>query len=76
MSKMTCHVYNSLGDVRLKTFIGEPECGVDFCDQCGDCLYCHGDEMGSNQCEWGHSWVKYEDEPSVKSPTPQRQPRQ
>jgi len=37
----------------------EPECGVDFCDHCGDCLHCYG----GDPCPDGtHSWIVYEDE--------------
>ena len=40
---------------------GEPECGKDFCDQCGDCLHCYG---GDPCCPAGenlgdHFWVIY-----------------
>ena len=38
----------------------EPECGVDFCDRCGDCLACYGDDT----CRHGgqHRWVIYTDD--------------
>ena len=32
--------------------MGEPECGVDFCDVCGDCLACY-------DCPCS-SWVIYD----------------
>jgi hypothetical protein len=41
----------------------DPECGVDFCDDCGDCLSCYeGDDCGGveGRC---HAWVVYEEEP-------------
>lgn len=35
----------------------EPVCGEDFCDRCGDCLACYGeDECFSKK---GHLWIKY-----------------
>lgn len=35
-----------------------PECGVDFCDECGDCLRCYGgDPCASGH---GHTWIYYE----------------
>ena len=35
---------------------GEPVCGEDFCDQCGDCLHCDAD----SECPHGqHTWVIY-----------------
>jgi len=37
---------------------GEPECGEDFCDSCGDCLACYDHGCPSN--DWGgHRWVIY-----------------
>lgn len=40
---------------------GEPECGVDFCDVCGDCLSCYiGDPCyESTDPDVGHRWVIY-----------------
>jgi len=33
---------------------GTPLCGEDFCDECGDCLQCYGDDP----CFGGvHSWI-------------------
>lgn len=34
-----------------------PVCGKDFCDECGDCLHCYGD----NDCPGGiiHRWLYY-----------------
>lgn len=35
-----------------------PKCGQDFCEQCGDCLYCYGEDecvITGN----GHDWIKY-----------------
>lgn len=33
---------------------GDPVCGQDFCDRCGDCLDCYSD-----YCELGCRWVLY-----------------
>lgn len=46
-----------------KEIIGSVEataiCGVDFCDHCGDCLPCYGEDP----CYRGsHLWVIYEDD--------------
>ena len=42
-----------------------PECGEDFCDDCGDCSACYEDGCPDN--DWGdHRWVIYDgddDEP-------------
>lgn len=45
----------------------EPECGKDFCQRCGDCLYCYG----SDPCLHGdeHIWpedLKEDGETEVK----------
>ncbi len=36
-------------------------CGKDFCDQCGDCLHCYGEDpcYRYGDEETGHSWVVY-----------------
>ncbi len=36
---------------------GDPKCGEDFCDSCGDCLHCYPWYEG--YCL--HSWVIYKD---------------
>lgn len=38
--------------------MGQPVCGEDFCDHCGDCLVCYSD-----YCEFGCSWVIYLENP-------------
>lgn len=44
---------------------GEPECGKDFCDSCGDCLACFED--GCPQTDGGeHRWVVYYYPPSER----------
>jgi hypothetical protein len=55
---MECWIKQKDGNYILKE-VGEPIRGMDFCDSCGDCLY----------CEWGtpcfvnkdgkYMWVKY-----------------
>lgn len=42
--------------------MGEPTCGQDFCDDCGDCLACqpHGEEAW---CSGVSRWVIYKDDP-------------
>jgi hypothetical protein len=37
----------------------EPHCGADFCDQCGDCLHCHGSEHCPETSDSKHTWVVY-----------------
>jgi hypothetical protein len=36
----------------------EPECGVDFCDSCGDCLHCYGGDPCLERENEEHHWVK------------------
>ena len=38
-----------------------PECGLDFCDACGDCLACYGDDPCTGADDGVHMWV-YRDE--------------
>lgn len=40
--------------------IGEPICGRDFCDGCGDCLYCYGVYEG--YCAPCRKVIYYDDE--------------
>lgn len=42
------------------------ECGEDFCDQCGDCLYCFSEDGCGGSDNVGHSWVIYLDD--IKNP--------
>lgn len=53
--------------------MGEPVCGEDFCDNCGDCLVCHREDCNNPEntyCE-GASWVIYEDD--AKNPFKEKQ---
>jgi len=62
------HIFSYEGDVLIRTEEAEPICGEDFCDSCGDCLACYGDEP----CFYnalGHYWVKYEELPKKASRT-------
>ncbi len=38
-----------------------PECG-DYCDACGDCLYCYDEEPCFFSEDGKHSWVKDDDD--------------
>lgn len=38
--------------------MGEPYCGEDFCDRCGDCLYCYGDHCDRG-CRWFLDYSSY-----------------
>jgi hypothetical protein len=39
--EVTKHVFAEAGGAFLRTEMAVPECGEDFCDACGDCLYCY-----------------------------------
>lgn len=34
-------------------YMGEPECEVDFCERCGNCLACHGEPCWSGGIDNG-----------------------
>lgn len=36
---------------------GDPVCGVDFCDCCGECLVCFGAELCQPYTEAEHVWI-------------------
>jgi hypothetical protein len=57
---MKCELW--LKDVYLGTVDAKPECGVDFCDRCGDCLSCYGGDPCCPNDDGPHRWVKYLDE--------------
>jgi hypothetical protein len=40
---MKCTVVNRGGGLPNVEVDATPFCGVDFCDECGDCLACYGD---------------------------------
>ena len=58
---MTRYIYDPQGEGLLRTEEAEPECGKDFCDNCGDCLYCYGDEECTCSNNGKHHWAEYED---------------
>lgn len=40
-------------------FHGNPICGIDFCDSCGDCLYCTMGDFCYGSSNGEHHWIKY-----------------
>ncbi len=36
-------------------------CSEDFCDTCGDCLVCFGEDDCLANADGNHIWVKYKD---------------
>jgi len=55
--EMTCYLRDATTDKFLRKEKRIPECGEDFCDTCGDCLACYGDDP----CypDEYHLWIKY-----------------
>jgi hypothetical protein len=57
---MRAEVYTEDGQTLLRTEERVPECGKDFCDRCGDCLHCYGDDPCISGEEYpAHRWVIY-----------------
>lgn len=46
-------------DHLIRTEDAEPECGIDFCDSCGDCLDCNGSDPCTENEDQEHFWVIY-----------------
>lgn len=58
---MRVPVYSAQGDkVVGYAERSEPVCGEDFCDLCGDCLACYGDQPYPDG--GAHRWLYYEDQ--------------
>lgn len=54
---MRLEIWDETGTILLRVTEGTPVCGVDFCDECGDCLACYGDMPCRDGGE--HHWVQY-----------------
>lgn len=39
----------------------QPRCGVGFCEACGDCLACYGEDRCDASEDGKHVWVKHEE---------------
>lgn len=39
---------------------GVPKCDEDFCDSCGDCLACYGEDICNLSESGKHIWVREE----------------
>lgn len=53
---MIGYIVDDINYTTIAEFEGQPKCGEDFCDDCGDCLGCNPE-----MCYDGglHVWVKY-----------------
>jgi hypothetical protein len=56
---MDKYIANSKGDI-VKHISAIPKCGEDFCDACGDCLHCYGEDECLSSGYGCHFWVEYE----------------
>ncbi len=63
---MKCEIFNHNGTVFLRTEDITPVCGLDFCDECGDCLACYGGDECLDITNGIHRFVRYEDEGSIR----------
>lgn len=56
---MTRYIYDATGTVLIGTEEAEPDCGLDFCERCGDCLDCYGGDECLESKDGQHLWVRY-----------------
>jgi len=58
---MKKHIYTKDGRKLIRIVESTPKCSEDFCDRCGECLACYGNE---DPCVDGrdHFWVQYGEE--------------
>ena len=58
---MDRHVYKG-NDFILTDVNIQPVCAEDFCDSCGDCLHCYGDDTCYSNEDGKHFWVYYQED--------------
>lgn len=56
---MLKHIYDQNGHQEIAVEKAEPQCGEDFCDSCGDCLFCYGGDPCYTNDDGPHFWVEY-----------------
>ncbi len=57
---MVKEIFDEKGERLIRTEEATPICQQDFCDDCGDCLSCYGED----ECPGGvHRWVQYGETP-------------
>ena len=52
-------VYDWWGELLLREEDATPQCGKDFCDDCGDCLACYGEDDCGGVPGRKHKWIAY-----------------
>ncbi len=58
---MNKHIFNDDGSLK-EVVKATPVCMEDFCDSCGDCLVCNGEDDCGGIKNNEHYWVEYLDE--------------
>lgn len=61
-SRMIRHTYDHAGLILIRKERADPNCGEDFCNNCGDCLACYREDPCGNPNST-HFWVKYGEDP-------------
>jgi hypothetical protein len=54
---LTKFIFDEKGLTLIRKEEAEPKCGEDFCDTCGDCLYCFSEDSCINKST--HQWIQY-----------------
>ena len=57
---MIKYTYDKTGIRLIGTEEATPIHNEDFCDRCGDCLSCYGEDKCTNGRQ--HNWIEYEDD--------------
>ena len=57
---MKKYTYDYMGIKLIRTEEAIPKCSQDFCDICGDCLSCYGEDKCTNGRQ--HNWIEYKDD--------------
>ena len=63
---MQKHIFTGDGYRLLRIVEADPECGIDYCDTCGDCLHCYGGDPCYDTEDGKHFWAVYENDPEVQ----------
>jgi len=56
-------IRDSITDEVVDVVETNPVCGKDFCDRCGDCFYCYGEDPCIEDGEY--YWVEYKEKEIV-----------
>ena len=59
---MKRYIYSLRDDSLLRIEEADPECGIDYCEDCVCCMHCFGGVPCPDNREGEHRWVVYEDD--------------